>query len=123
MNDALATSLLLLFDNKTEDEIAGALHGALGGRAFEVTRKVQETHLDTYSAYWISPEEFIERIEDDQWGKFVGTRKDLIDAVRRAYDETPYGIYETMGYHLDDYIAEFRKKGLIVDAEPDAASC
>jgi hypothetical protein len=116
-NDALTCSLRLLFDGKPAAEIAESIGAALGDNWFVVTQQIQEAN-HCYSCYWLTPDEFHEKLDcNDE--VFVGDEAEINGATIEAWQTIPDGVYETMGYHLDDFIQGWRKKGLIVKANPD----
>jgi len=119
-DEKLVATLRLLFANYKNDydsclKIGEALEKALGDRTFVVGREMLERQ-HCYCAYWISPEVFTERLESND-EVFTGDRAELEKAAQDAWSNIPDGIYETMGYHIDDYIDKWREKGLVVAKE------
>jgi len=106
----LVTTLRLLFDGKEYKELAQALNEALGEKYFIVSRDMQE-QKHVYSMYWVSPDEFEDRLVEHHGEVFIGPSSELELAAYACVANAPDSIYETVGYHLDNIIEEFRKNG------------
>lgn len=116
----LVAALRLLFDGLPHDTIAASINAVYENYydSFNLALTMQEQR-HCYSAYFISPGDLRERIEESGEEVFVGTDAELQAAAQSLFFSVPDGIYETMGYHFDDKIAEWRKEGLVVKAPAD----
>lgn len=120
--EELATALVLVFGNRSPDEVAAAILAYAGDNFWPLQRSLDKlTH--TVPVYSMSVAYLRERLAEGYVGDGPERFKESVsDEELYAELDTldiPGGIYETMGYVMDDLYDEFRKKDLIEDIPPE----
>jgi hypothetical protein len=119
MTDAektLATQLTLLFDGKTNEQIAEAIIAAVSDKEIEPVCWTLCWHAGINVSVAVSPTDILNRLDDfdDMGRKFVGDRADLVTACK-AHEWGDLGDY--FADAMDEVIEELEKAGLVTESE------